>query len=294
MAFDLSAVGRAWDPVEFTYEARDVMLYALGIGARAQELDYLYEGRGPKVYPSFAVVPVMKGVFECLAALQGPLEKLLHSAQKITLHGPLPPAATLLTTAKLEGVYDLKRMTQAIVRTQTRVKGSESVLFETEWQIVYVGEGGMGSTGPRPKDERALVPEREPDFRVSERTLPEQALLYRLSGDYNPLHADPAFPLVERFQGRPILHGLCSYGHLARALVREACGGDSARLRTLVARFSAPVWPGETLCTEGWYEGDRVLARTVVEERNREVVLSGAVATLNPAEGAPPAGAVKE
>jgi acyl dehydratase len=280
MPFDFSVVGKPTEPFEFNYTWKDTVLYALGIGARAGELDYLYEGRGPKVYPSFAVIPAFAPLHTSLQRTQGPFDKIVHGAQKVTLHAPIPSEGTLKTTGVVEGIYDLKKMAQAVVKTETRDAKSGARVFDTEWSILYLGEGGFGGA-PRPEDAKTSAPSREPDFRVEETTLPEQALLYRLTGDLNPLHADPEFPLVARFEGRPILHGLATFGFMTRAVVKSACGGDGTRVRSISARFARPVWPGQTLVTEGWREGDKVLARTSVKERE-EVVLSHVALEIAP------------
>lgn len=276
MAFNFEAVGKPTAPTEFTYTWKDAVLYALGIGAKVSELDYLYEGRGPKVYPSFAVIPAFAPMHTALSGIDGPFDKVVHGAQKVVLHAPIPPAATVETTAVVEGIYDLKRMAQAIVKTRTVDARTRTPMFDTEWSILFLGEGGFGGS-PRPDNkDKVSLPSREPDFRIEEATMPEQALLYRLSGDLNPLHADPEFPLVARFEGKPILHGLATFGFMTRAVIKAACNGDSSRVLSISGRFSRPVWPGQTLVTEGWIEGSKVLARTSVKERN-EVVLSDVV-----------------
>ncbi len=272
MAFKFDVVGRKSEPVEYTYTWKDTVLYALGIGAKADELDYLYEGRGPKVYPSFAVIPAFAPLRVALEATEGPFEKVVHGAQKVVLHAPIPPAGTLRTTATVEGIYDMKRMAQAIVKTETVDAASGAKLFDTEWSILYLGEGGFGGKS-RPEEEKLAAPSREPDFHIEEVTSPEQALLYRLSGDLNPLHADPNFPLVARFEGKPILHGLATFGFVTRAVVKGACNGDATKITSIAGRFARPVWPGQTLTTDAWIEGKRVFARMSVKERN-EVVLS--------------------
>lgn len=277
MALNLQCVGLTTSVSEYKYTWKEPVLYALGIGAKAAELDYLYEGRGPRVYPSFAVVPVYPSLMEALAATEGSITKIVHGHQKVTLHAPIPPSGVLRSTATVQAIYDLKKMAQAVIVTRTTDE-SGTPLFDTEWGILYLGEGGFD--GEPPPGRETSAPSRAPDWRVEETSSPEQALLYRLMGDYNPLHADPEFPLVARFQGRPILHGLCTYGYMTRAVVQKACGGDAARLRHVSARFSKPVWPGDTLITEGWVEGHRVWARTSTRESN-EAVLTHVYAELH-------------
>jgi acyl dehydratase len=266
MTFTLDAVGKETEPFTFSYSWKDTALYALGVGAKADELDYLYEGRGPKVLPSFAVIPAFEPVMRAIERINGPMDKVVHGTQRVTLHKPFAPSATLHTTATVEGLYDMRRMTQTIVRTATRDASTGELVCETFWGIIFLGVSGT-NTGDRPTESKPSPPSRAPDFTVEERTLPEQALLYRLSGDVNPLHADPAFPLVARFEGRPILHGLATFGYMTRAVVLRGLNGDSSRVKAIQGRFSKPVWPGETLLTEGWIEGSRIFARTSVTGR---------------------------
>src|SRR5690606_20305472 len=138
------------------------------------------------------------------------------------------------------GIYDLKRMGQAIISTETRDESGEQ-LCETEWTLLYRFDGGFGGKAP-PRSEKVRPPDRTPDFRVEEATSAEQALLYRLNGDLNPLHADPDVGERAGFGG-PILHGLCTFGYLGRAVLHQACGGDPSRLRALAGQFRKPVWP---------------------------------------------------
>jgi acyl dehydratase len=279
MALDLSRVGLPTEPTAFTYASKDVALYALGIGAKRDELDYVYEGRGPKVLPSFAVIPSFPAVIRATDRAGVSIEKVVHGHQKVTLHAPIAPEGTLSTTATIAAIYDMKRMAQVVVHTETR-DAAGTHLFDTEWGIIVLGEGGFN--GEPPPGREGSAPSRPADVRVEEKTTPEQALLYRLSGDLNPLHADPDFSLVrERFNGTPILHGLCSYGFMTRALVRTLCNGDASRLRSVSARFTKPVWPGDTLVTEAWLEGATVYVRSTTLERG-EAVLSHGRASISP------------
>lgn len=279
MALDLSFVGKTTAPLAFAYTEKDVIRYALGVGAKASELDFLYEGRGPRVIPSFAVIPAYEALVGAMGEAGVGFEKVVHGHQKVTAKAPLPPAARLRTTATLAGIYDLKKMAQVVVTTRTVDADTEAHLFDTEWGIIVFGEGGFGGEAPPARE--TAIPTRPCDTVVEQATTPEQALLYRLMGDGNPLHADPAFPLVvERFGGRPILHGLCSYGFLARAVAEAFAGGDATRVTHLAARFTKPVWPGDTFKTELWREGTRVWARVTTKER-AEPCLSQCYAELS-------------
>lgn len=269
-------VGTTTDPLPFSYDANKAMLYALGIGATAAELDYLYERRGPKVYPTFAVIPAYEALMAVMARSDISFESVVHGHQKVSVARPVPPAATLLTTATVAAVYDLKRMAQVVITTRSHTADGEH-LFDTEWGILVLNAGGFGGDAPPAREGGA--PARAPDAAVEEATRPEQALLYRLMGDVNPLHADPDFPLVARFDGRPILHGLCTYGFAMRAVARAVAGGDATRLREVAARFTKPVWPGDMLRTEVWSEGERVWFRTSTRERG-DAALSHGTARL--------------
>lgn len=279
MALDLSVVGKEGTPVSYTYGWKETVLYALGIGAKKSELDYLYEGRGPKVIPSFAVVPMFQPMFEVLASTKGPFEMIVHGGQRVRLHAQLPSAATLTTIAKIRGIYDLRKFAIAIVDTETK-DASGKLLFDTTSTIVYRGEGGFGGTTPPREEKVAEIPKGAPaDFRIEEPTTAEQALLYRLSGDVNPLHADPELAAKVGFEQGPILHGLCTYGHMVRHVAQGACGGDATKVTGFEAKFSKPVWPGDTLVTEGWITAPgKVALKVSVKERNEDVI-TGAWAT---------------
>jgi acyl dehydratase len=272
MALNPGVVGKTTDALEYRYEWKDCVLYALGIGARAAELDYLYEVRGPKVYPTLAVVPAFPASIAALSQIGGNMLTLVHGGQRIVVHKPFASSGTLRTTATVTGVYDKVKFGQAIVETRT-TDAAGALVSETVWSILYRGEGGFGGPPPPklPGDD-VRPPERAPDFTHEESTAETQALLYRLSGDVNPLHADPAIGRMAGF-GKPILHGLCTYGHAARAVILNACGGDGDRLRAFDAQFRKPVWPGDTLVTEGWKEpGGRVVFTVKTKERGEAVI----------------------
>lgn len=273
MPLDLSCVGKKTRVHEFRYDWRTLALYALGIGAKREELDYLYEKRGPKVYPSFAVVPAYPLLQDMIELSRGPYESVVHGAQSVRILAPIPSSGTVQTQGVVKGIYDLKILAQVVFETHTTLDGKP--LFETEWQIFFRGEGGFGGER-RPRPANVNPPKREPDFSRNELVSAEQALLYRLSGDENPLHADPEFAASVGFEQGPILHGLCTFGYLCRALVLERCGGDSSRVRSLSAQFKKPVWPGENLRTLGYNEGSGVLLQAFAGDREEAVVLGSA------------------
>lgn len=275
MAINLDLVGKKSDPIPFHYNWKDVVLYALGVGAKVDELDYLYEGRGPKVLPTFAVVPSFTSMISVAGNLGANPMMILHGEQKIILHRSIPSEAKLQTTSEVKGIYDKGKGALVVVEASTTDDKGQPV-FDNVFSIFVRGEGGFG--GERgPEAVKADPPSRAPDFEVVEQTTREQALLYRLSGDLNPLHADPNMAKFGGFD-RPILHGLCTFGHAGRAVLRGACGGDPAKLKSFGARFSGVVFPGDTLTTRGWNEGGRFIVTTSTQE-NR-VVLSNAIAEV--------------
>ncbi|MFO0571658.1 MAG: MaoC/PaaZ C-terminal domain-containing protein [Polyangiaceae bacterium] len=257
MSLDTSTVGYTTPPYELKYDWKTVVLYALGIGAKRDELDYLYEAKGPKVYPTFAVVPAYAALGDALVKTQGNLAMVVHGGQTVLMHRPIPSEGSMKTVATITGIYDMKKMAQVVVKTSTEVNGEPC--FDTEWSILYRGAGGFGG-GPPPREEVPSAPrDAAPTWTFEEPTAPEQALLYRLSGDLNPLHADPDFAAMVGFPQGPILHGLCTYGYACRAIVKNACGGDATKLKRFSVQFRKPVWPGEAIRTDAFaLEGGRL------------------------------------
>jgi acyl dehydratase len=281
MALHADAVGKRTEPIEHAYRWQDAVLYALGIGAKAKELDFLYEKRGPKVFPTYAVVPAFEANRALFDVVGGDLSGVVHGGQSITLHKSFAPSGKLSTIGIVHGIYDLKRMAQSIVRTETRDESGELVC-ESEWMIMYLKDGGFGGAAP-PRSPKYRPPERDADWIFEETTGPEQALLYRLSGDHNPLHADPAAAelAAKVTEGRPILHGLCTYGYIARAVMMHECDHDPSRFKHFAGRFSKPIWPGETIVTEGWREDGTIFVRASVKERPGEPIFTNAFAKVS-------------
>lgn len=281
MSLDLSAVGYETEAFSFEYDWKTVVLYALGVGCKRDELDYLYEERGPWVVPSFAVVPAYPALKPLVAKAGADMTKVVHGFQSVTLHAPIPSAGKLTTVAKLDGIYDLKRLSQVVFTTRTEHEGT--LLFETEWSLVVRDTGGFG--GPRPPRSEApkLPTDQTPLFEKTEVISPEQALLYRLSGDLNPLHADPEFAREVGFEQGPILHGLCTYGYVTRAVIKGACGGNPGRLKKIAVQFKKPVWPGESLRTVGYACEDGKIALVAYADARTDAVVGGAWAEVSPA-----------
>jgi acyl dehydratase len=278
MALDSSAVGRTTEPLEYTYDFRDVVLYALGVGAkRDRDLPFLYEKHGPRVLPTFAVVPAFACLEKVLPFVGGDFRGVVHNKQSLTLHGKLPTHGTLTSVGKVIGVYDMKRFGVCTFGTETR-DAAGTLLATTESQILFRFDGGFGGERP-PAEPRNKVPEGEPLFSVTETTTQEQALLYRLSGDLNPLHADPELAKEVGFD-TPILHGLCTYGIVARAVVEHACGGDEQKLKSIGGQFRRPVFPGEALVVTGFRTDAGLVLRAASAEKPDDYVFTNGYADV--------------
>jgi acyl dehydratase len=250
------------------------LLYAVGIGAGTDELAYTTEnssGIDQQVFPTFPVVVGYgrgPGAMGKIGSFNFAL--LVHGQQSVTLHRPLPVEGAATVTSKITGIYD-KGKAAVVVSQAEAVLADGSPLYTTTMSAFIRGEGGWG--GDRgPSGDRNVAPDRAPDHVVQYQTSPTQALVYRLSGDRNPLHSDPKFAALGGFD-RPILHGLCTYGFTGRALLHSLCGSESARFQHMEGRFSSPVYPGEQLTVNIWNTGDReavfttaVGDRTVIDQ----------------------------
>lgn len=279
MPIDLDLLlGAELPEVPTTWTSDDIILYHLGLGAGnppldANELEYTYEGN-LKVLPTWAVIPTFS-TFARIGDLPGldiNFALVLHGEQDTEIHADVPANAKVTNVGRVANVWDKGRAALIELEIDT-IDDEGTKLFTNRMSIFARGEGGFGGE-PGPKNE-IPVPDRAPDHVVSSPTLPQQALLYRLSGDKNPLHADPAFAALGGFD-RPILHGLCTYGVVAKAVVDTVFGGDVRQFGRYRTRFAGVVYPGETIVTSMWDEGDQVLLSVTTEERG-EPVLSNAV-----------------
>jgi len=278
MAIDKDSLGYETPPIAFGYTWRDTVTYALGVGATADaELDFLYEGRGPKVLPTFCTVPTFAAFDALVDRIGCDRSGMVHHSQEMSLSKPLQPSAELKVMGRVEGLYDLKRMAMAVFGIDAYDEEGDPII-RGEVTLLLLKDGGFG--GPRPaRTTRTPAPDRDPDFEVREKVAPTQALLYRLSGDYNPLHADPAFAAKVGFD-KPILHGLCTFGYAGRAVLSHACEGDPSRLSSLRGQFAKPAFPGDTLVLRGWNEEGRTAVTVTTEERPGELCLSNAHAVI--------------
>ena len=261
MPIDPSAVGSTGEPVRHSWTSKDAILYALGVGAGAvdplDELAFTTEnsnGVTQQVLPTMAVVLGAGG-----AGAMGRIGSfnpamLVHGEEAIELHGPIPVEGEVETVGEVTGIYDKGKGALVELRSSSTDTATGEPLFSVTMSLFIRGEGGFG--GDRgPSGPKNPPPDRDPDHETAYITRSDQALLYRLSGDRNPLHSDPTFAARGGFD-RPILHGLCTYGFTGRALLHRCCGGDPSRFTSMEGRFSSPVMPGERLTVRMWDVGD--------------------------------------
>jgi acyl dehydratase len=265
-----------------SYSRDDVILYHLGVGAGApptdpNELEYTYE-KNLKVLPSFVTV-ARAGSGNAIFGVPG-LEfnpaLMLHGEQDIEIHKPLPAEAQLTGKGGIADIYDKGKAALLVVEASARDESGDP-LFTSRMSLFLRGEGGFG--GPAGPPVAHVPPDREPDGVVESTTLPQQAILYRLSGDKNPLHIEPEFAAQGGFD-RPIIHGLCSYGIVCKAVVDGVLDGDTTRVARYQARFRGVAYPGETYRTLYWREGNQLIVEARIKERDDAVVISNAAVTL--------------
>ena len=272
------ALGAELEPVEFSWTSSDVQLYHLALGAGAdpmdpRELRYLTDGT-PQVLPTFSSVAASFHMTEPPAVrfpgVEIELSRVLHASEAVSLPKPLPPSGSGRATTRITDIWD-KGKAAVIVNETTVTDLDGNPLWSTKRSIFARGEGGFG--GERGPSTSVSTPDREPDFEIDIPVLPQQALLYRLCGDRNPLHSDPGFASAAGFP-RPILHGLCTYGMTCKALVDTVLDGEAAAVGSYGARFAGVVFPGETIRLRAWHEGDRYVGVVTAPGRDDVTVLS--------------------
>lgn len=281
-------VGAALAEITYTYDTRDAILYALGVGAPVDvtdqdDLRFVYElsSLGFQALPTFPTVfanAMIHGLIQ--GELPGGVKfnpmMLVHGEQRLALKAPLPAAATITCKPVISAVYDKGSGMLLVVDVPCYDQNGQEIALSQSSMFIrglggYGGDRGTSSTA-------APLPDRAPDAAVSEKTLPQQALIFRLSGDINPLHADPMMAAFGGFD-RPILHGLSTFGYAGRAVLKHFCENNPSRFKSIKARFAGHVFPGETLITEMWHEANEVIFQTRVAERGT-VVLNQAVVEL--------------
>ncbi len=284
MPINHDAVGAKSEPTESRWTSKDCLLYALGVGAgqmdpTGSELEFTTENSqdvAQRVLPTFAVVASMYSGGGVLSAI-GPFDHamLVHGEQAVEVHQPLPVEGHISTVSEIVGIYD--KGSGAVVATEARATdvATGRSMFTTTSSLFIRGEGGWG--GDRGPSARGNPPDGDPDHVVSYATRSDQALLYRLSGDRNPLHSDPKFAARAGFE-KPILHGLCTYGFTGRALLHTLCGSDPDRFVSMSGRFSRPVMPGDTLTVSMWQDGRGQAVFRTNTQRGDVVIDGGRVA----------------
>ncbi len=284
MSFDpRSLLEKEFGTIRHSYTAKDCILYALGIGMGMDPLDgeclaFLYED-GLKVMPSQAVIMAHPGFWAKEDATGLDWVKVLHAGQEIALHRPFPPAGTVEATTRITDVIDKGERVGALIVSERLVRdvATDNELCTLVTTILARGDGGFG--GERKSGAKVdAIPTRRPDLVCDLPTLRQQALLYRLSGDWNPLHAAPGIARNAGFR-EPILHGLCTLGVATHALMKSCCDYEPARFKRLRLRFSAPVYPGEDIRTEIWREGAEVAFRCRSLEQDKTVINNGYLLT---------------
>ena len=262
--------------VEISYSDKDSILYSLGVGLgndpmNMAELKYVYEN-------SQVALPSMATNFQYHSPLllKANINFILvvHGEQKLSFSNPLPVSGDFISNAKVIGCYDKGAGKGAIIEVETTInqKKDNTEICKLVSTTFARGDGGFG--GPESPKNEIFKPEGDPDFVHEIETKPDQALIFRLSGDYNPLHSDPNFAKTAGFE-KPILHGMCTYGIACRSLVESVCEGDAKRLKKFDCRFSSPVYPGETIVTEMWKNDSKVYYQSKVKERDKIVIKNG-------------------
>ncbi|MCP5184499.1 MAG: MaoC family dehydratase N-terminal domain-containing protein [Pseudomonadales bacterium] len=261
MPIDPTAVGAEGGPVRRSWTSKDALLYAVGVGAGCDELAFTTENTRDlpqRVLPTFAVIIGGGGVpMNRIGSFNPAL--MVHGEQGIELFGPIPPDGEIESRGRVKAIWDKGNAAVLEFESTAVDVRTGQPLLKTSSSLFCRGEGGFG--GERGPSDKLEFPDRPADHTVTYATRVDQALTYRLSGDRNPLHSDPAFAAMGGF-AKPILHGLCTWGFTGRALLHTLCGSDPARFHAMRSRFSKPVIPGDTLTISMWVTGDSALFRT--------------------------------
>jgi len=281
MPMNLEAVGAVSDPLRISWTSKDALLYALGVGAGQTdptgfELEFTTENSqnvAQRVLPTMPVVLGMGGGPGLPSWGDFDFRMLLHGEQGVTVHGALPADGEVDVVSTIVGIYDKGKAAVVRLSADASYASSGKPAFTTRFAAFIRGEGGFGeSRGPEISDPPKM-PDTKPDHAITYATRTDQALLYRLSGDRNPLHSDPEIAKFAGFE-KPILHGLCSYGFTGRALLHGLCDSDVTKFGSMDARFSKPVIPGDTLTVRMWNDGaGQFIFQTV--NQNGVVVIDG-------------------
>ncbi|KUI05857.1 MaoC family dehydratase [Mycobacterium sp. IS-3022] len=275
------ALGAELPAAEFSWTSSDIQLYHLGLGAGAdpmdkRELRYLTD-ETPQVLPTFGNVAQSFHMTEAptvkFPGIDIELSKVLHASEAVSVPGPIPPAGTGIAVTRFTDIWDKGKA--AVIWSETTVTAPDGTPLWTQKRSIFArGEGGFGGERGPSGSSSSDHTSRAPDFELSIPVSPQQALLYRMCGDRNPLHSDPDFAAAAGFP-RPILHGLCTYGMTCKAMVDALLDGDTTRVASYGARFAGVVFPGETLKASVWKNGDGFVATVTAPERDDAVALAG-------------------
>ncbi|MDZ7762108.1 MAG: MaoC/PaaZ C-terminal domain-containing protein [Desulfovermiculus sp.] len=281
MSLNPDVVGRKIGPLTHTYTWKDVILYALGVGAGTEELNFVYE-KGLQVIPSFAIAAVFNFFFQAGAKANVNLQGILHAEQELIFHQTLPIQGTLITQGQITNKYDLGRERGALIEAKGLTQNEKGQdLFTNVMTIFARLDGGFGGIKPpqRPKE----IPDREPDFLVNDQPSKDQALLYRLSGDTFDLHVDPEFARRAGFE-KPIMHGLCTFGFASRACINSLIPGEPEKVHKMSCRFTQPLYPGTPIQTRIWSLQPGRAAWQVTNAQTHAVVIDLGLFEYTPGE----------
>jgi len=273
MALNQDVIGKTIGPVRKDYNWKDIVLYALGVGAGFKELEYCYE-KNLKVIPSFSVAAVFELFFQVAMSTNVNLAGILHGEQELVFHNPIPQQGTLLSEVKIARYYDKGKDKGALVVAESEtVHSGGQKLFSGVFTVFSRFDGGFG--GENAPKKILAVPDQDPDWDMPDYPSENQPLLYRLSGDIFPLHADPEFAKMAGFE-KPIMHGLCTHGYACRALIAALIPGEPERAKRMDCRFSKPLYPGIPIRTLIWKTGEgKAVWKTVNAQTGEEVISNG-------------------
>ncbi len=271
-------IGLELEPVEVEWSDNDTMLYALAVGCTPDEdLDYLYEAKGPKVLPTFGVVPSLENIIRLSETIELDIMNILHGEQSIEMYRAIPPKSKkAVAKGRVENIFD--KGASAVISVDCEITDEDGPILKTNSKIFAIGAGGFGGErGPSAKGVN-MPPDRKPDHTVSFKTLPQQGALYRLTGDRVPLHIDPEFAVMAGFKA-PFMHGLCTYAISARAIINTLCNRNPETFLGFTGRFSDKVWFGDEVLTKIWRLEH---GEAIVQAENQEgtIVISQARATF--------------
>ncbi|MFP4476125.1 MAG: SDR family NAD(P)-dependent oxidoreductase [Desulfatibacillaceae bacterium] len=273
MALNMDAIGKKLGPDVKQYEWKDVVLYALGVGAGFDELEYVYE-KDLKVIPTFSIATIFDFLSKIGIESELDLSGLLHGEQELLFHNPIPTEGKFKTSGTIKNYYDLGDK-GALVLGESMTRGADGQkLFTSKITLFARKDGNFG--GEAPPKEAVEIPERDPDFVVADQPSEKQPLVYRLSGDVFMIHVDPEFAKMAGFE-KPIMHGLCTFGFATRHCIGKLCPGEPDKVRRLKCRFSRPLYPGDPIETRIWKMEDGVAYYRVVNTKTGETVIDNGV-----------------